>query len=138
MAERALNESRRYREQVAPKVAAANEDMGQRMKAAGMEIEYVPDEDHLYVTIGSPRSSEAIPLGDGTRAVLLVDPETYEITGFEAPFFMEDLQRLQDQPEFFRLVADMIRRGGNHIYVPPAAEAEKAEEAMRALIPSGT
>lgn len=137
MAERALDESRRYRERVTAKVMAANHDLGRRIRDGGMEIDYLPEEDRLYVSFGSARPSEAISLGDGTHAVLLLDPANYEITGVDAPFFMEDYQALEAKPEIWRVIVDLIQNRGNYIYIPGAEEAERAEKAMSALIPLG-
>ena len=138
MAERALDESRRYRAEITPKVAAANKNLGQRIRTRGLEIEYLPEQDLLYVTLGEATPSEAIALNDGTHAVLLLDPETYEITGVEAPFFMEDFRRLEEKPEIWRVVVDMIEKGGNAIYVPAADDAKRAEKAFGGLVPSVT
>lgn len=136
MADRALDESRRYQAELRPRVAAANKNLGRRIRVEGMEVEYEPERDHLYVTLGSPRPSEAIALGDGTHTVILLDPETYEITGLEAPFFMEDFNRVQQQNEFWQLIVELIQKRGNVVYIPPDEQTKRTEKALSTLVSS--
>jgi hypothetical protein len=136
VAERALEESRRYQAEIASKVVSANKRLGKRIRDQGMEIEYFPDNDKLYVTFGEPRASEAIPVSDGTHGVLLLDPATYEITGVEAPFFMEDLAKLKDESSFWHEVHSLIKKSGNHVYVPPEGDYQRAEKAFMNLLPA--
>ena len=136
MAERALEDSHHYRAEVMPKVAAANRNLAERIRLLGMEIQYFPDDDRLYVNFGPARPSEALPIGDGTHGVILLDPETYEITAVEAPFFREDIGRLKPRTGFWRLVIDLIDKRSNHVSVPPEAEYERTESALLDLLPA--
>ena len=137
MAENAIEESRRYKAAITPKIAAANKNLGKRIRAQGMEIEYLPDQDRLYVTFGPVRPSEAFPLGDGTHAVIMLDPKNYEITGVDAPFFMEDLAKIEQKKSgFWQVIADLIGKGGNYVYIPPEADFQRTEKALLDLLPA--
>jgi hypothetical protein len=136
VAERAIEESQRYEAEIRSKLLAANKHLGKRIRALGLEIDYVADQDKLYVTLGDPRPSEALSLGDGTHAVMLLDPETHEVTGLEAPFFMEDFEKSKHESGFWRVVVDLIQSRGHFIYIPPEKDIRNTEAALAALLPS--
>jgi hypothetical protein len=134
MAEHALNESERYTVALLKRIKASNRNLEQRMRAEGMEIDYSPEDDYLRVTIGRLRSCESVPQDDAMGSVFLVEPETAEIAAVEVPFFRERLRRVSPSGDFWRLIASLIERGHNYVYIPPTAEAEATERALGNLV----
>ena len=61
-----------------------NSDLAGMIERKGVLIEYVPERDHLYVTLGEPQAGMALFAGS---IVLLADPETLEFLGLEIPDF---------------------------------------------------
>ena len=61
-----------------------NSDLAGMIERKGVFIEYVPERDHLYITLGEPQPGMALFAGS---IVLLADPETLEFLGLEIPDF---------------------------------------------------
>ena len=61
-----------------------NDDLAGMIDRKGVLIEYIPERDHLYVTLGEPQPGMALFAGN---IVLLADPETLEFLGLEIPDF---------------------------------------------------
>jgi hypothetical protein len=101
------------------------------LRETGLEIAYERPEDHLYLTFGAPAEALSIPTEDAMDSVLLYDPETYDVRGFEVLFFMEKITRGQSTSDFWNLVADLINSHGDTVYIPAGREVARAEEALR-------
>ena len=61
-----------------------NDDLAGMIERKGVFIEYIPERDHLYITLGEPQAGMALFAGS---IVLLADPETLEFLGLEVPDF---------------------------------------------------
>ena len=116
------------------RLAEANPALHLRAHREGLDIEYSADDDFLHITIGQPRPSEAVSTNEQFPYVLLFDPESYEITAIEAPFFLESLRRHGHEVDFWSFLADLIERSGPRIFIPPAADGERAEQGLSRLL----
>ena len=117
----ALRESNREEvKQLEARLIRKNRHLKKRMLTEGICIEYVPDYDHLYVTLGQPRVGMAFFTDD---AVLMADPQTLELIAFEIPDFMRQVADGK-QPELGSLAPTLNEQPV--IEVPPAAQAKQA------------
>lgn len=102
----------------------------------GMGIEYDSELDYLRIRLGSHRESLAFDLEDSARSILLYDPETYRIVGFEVPSFKAKINSGQLREEFWKMVAGLVEQYGDTIYVASAETSERAGRAFRELVPA--
>jgi hypothetical protein len=105
----------------------------EHVRAEGMEVSYDREADHLYITIGSPRESLSISAGGELDPVVLYDPDTFEVRGFEVLFFKEKVGKSRPRQEFWLLIADFIERHQDTVYIPAASESERTEKAIGEL-----
>jgi hypothetical protein len=132
----ALSSSRENRSAITSRIFAANANLAERHQAEGLEIDYSSEDDYLRITIGEPRESLSIGLQDSLKAIVLYDPDTFEITALEVPFFMERLSKAGSTPEFWLLVAELIKKRSSAaaVYIPAARESRRTGEAFRDLM----
>lgn len=133
MAENAFELSEQRHAQIVAHIAEVNGKQ-LRLESAGMEIDYQDSIDFLRISVGDPREALELPLEDGTSAVFMYDPETYEIVGLEVPSFNEGRAKGLYTGEFWELVAGLIERHGPTIYVPGSREMERAGKAFQDLV----
>ena len=132
-----LSESRRQRDEATKNILRANDRLPERMRDEGFEIEYDSELDYLRLTIGEPRESLAISLKDGVfQSLLLYDPATYFVLGFEVPFFKEKLQRDPPKGDFLWSLAELLEKSGDgtRIRIPSGKESARIERAFRDLV----
>ena len=71
---------------VLPNLLEQTKSLAARMKREGVLIEYVKDQDHLYITLGQEREAVAFFAGFLT---VLADPKTLDIVSLEINDFTE-------------------------------------------------
>jgi len=134
MADDILKDNEKLRSAILERISSTAAGFPERALNEGLEIVYAREIDHLYVTVGSPRESLSIPADGPMHSVVLYDPATFEITGFEVPFFMEKLDKEPRRiAAFWQFVAELIRSHGDTVYIPGHLETERAERAFRDL-----
>ena len=99
----------------------------------GMEIAYARDIDHVYLTIGKPVDTLALPVEDEMESLVLYDPENYEIRGFEFPGFLNRFYSLAPSNRLYQLIAEFIREGTDTVYIPGSRDRQQTEEALLEL-----
>lgn len=104
-----------------------------RIRAEGATLTYARDTDHLYVVIGEAGESLAIPAEDELDSLILYDPDTYEVRGFEFPLFMRKFSGLEPGAQGYRVFAELITAGLDNVYIPPRESSEEAEAALEDL-----
>jgi hypothetical protein len=131
MAENLISENRTIRDQIRRRIITSGKSVVDRVRNEGLRIDYARDEDHLYVMLGVPTLTLSIPLEDELDGMVLYDPDTCEIRGFEILFFMEKMERYKPKAKFWQLVVDFIHEHGDNVYIPANLEREEVERAFR-------
>jgi hypothetical protein len=132
MAQDALEESKRYRAQMDAKLQG-RASLARKMREQGIEIAYLPENDYLTITIGSPRESVSLSMGGGIY--FLVEPDSGEINAIEVPFFREMYVRGPLKGgEFWDLVYELTEAGRNEVLIPARGEQERTERAIERAV----
>ena len=92
-----------------------NDDLAGMIEREGVLIEYVPERDHLYVTLGEPQPGMALFAGS---IVLLADPETLEFLGLEVPDFKKMVESGALQSDWTWLASVVGRQ--HVLHIPPS------------------
>ena len=127
-----MDETDSLRQEIRSRIASSAGAMLQRVERDGMELTYAKDIDHLYVMIGEPAPSLSFPLEDAMDSILLYDPETYEIRGWEFPSFRQNYPRVKGTNASLDLFARLTAHSDN-VYIPGGVEQEQAEQALSEL-----
>jgi hypothetical protein len=132
----ALNSSNQQKKDISKRILDANADIAERVQADGLEIDYSSEDDFLRVTVGEPRPSLSAGLRDDLRSIVLYDPDTFEITAVEVPFFMERVSHASSVPEIWRLISELVKKRSSAatVFVPAARETKHTIEAFRDLV----
>jgi hypothetical protein len=136
MVQDALNASKQQGIDISKRISESNADIADRLQSDGLEIDYSSEDDFLRVTIGKPRPSLSIGLRDELRSIVLYDPDTFEVTAVEVPFFMERVSNAASLPEIWRLIAGLVKKRASaaSVYVPAVRETKRTIEAFRELV----
>ena len=92
-----------------------NDDLAGMIERKGVLIEYIPERDHLYVTLGEPQAGMALFAGN---IVLLADPETLEFLGLEVPGFKKMVESGVLQSAWAWLASVVDRQ--HVLHIPPS------------------
>jgi len=134
MAENILSKNEEVAAEIKARISAVRpSQIRERVREEGMEVAYDREDDHLYITIGAPRECLSISTGGDLDVIVLYEPETYEVRGFEVLFFKEKVKKAKPRQEFWLLVTDFIDRHHETVYIPAASETERAEKAFGEL-----
>ncbi len=124
-----LAENEKLRDEIRADILRSNKDFSERVRREGLSLSYSRESDYLYVTIGSACPTLGISLEDIYDTVLFYDPETFEIRGFEFPFFMERHPKNGEATPWGPFAA-ILRDHGDNVYIPGLQESERATRAM--------
>jgi len=127
-----MDEAERIRESIREQISLSIDSMVRRVEGEGMEISYARDIDHLYVIIGRPAPTLSFPLEDDLDSLVLYDPETFEIRGWEFPEFQLNHEKVKGTNASLDLFARLIEHSDT-IYIPGGLEMKQTEQALNQL-----
>jgi len=130
---KALENSRHFKTAAGRRILRANKNLAERIELEGLAVDYSREDDYVRIAIGAPRPSISVSMPDEPYAVLMIDPDTFNINAIEAPFFMEGMKAAKSKGEFWRVVATLIEEGRTSVYIPPREQRERTERALREL-----
>jgi hypothetical protein len=135
MARDLIDDNLQKKRDVWQRVMAANRDLSHRLASGGVLLDYLPEEDYLYLKIGPATETMAVTLPNDPDTALQVDPETYQISSVEIVYLKERLATGEPKSSL-KLLTDLASVMGEQtrIYIPPHDKLAQAEKSISDLV----